>query len=512
MGPAQPATTPNTPAATMSTSSSTITSSTPLPVAPIEKLPANIPRLEVNGANWAIFSMRFREAMQATRRWGYFDGSRPRPTPKDPSAPSADEQEELERWEYQDLVARYLLSQRLPDTTAMRLSSYTTAQMRWARVNEEFTAKSVYAQNDLEQAFFEMRCPKDGDVRTFLTSVRYKREELAAAGVRVTNRDYQRTVLRGIPEDLAKFASQLLAAARLTRQQSVVDTDTLIDHICEEAERLKNRRARGQNKGAGKKDGEDEALAATGSEGGKKRRKGKCHNCDKPGHWARECRSPKKDKDENAATSTTSASTSNAKAKPENKPVGSANAVTTYDYEGDGFWMAEEVVDHAQLVSADPDPLLQEGEDLDEGSEAYFSWSGPADWACENEPGHWLGEEGELAGAIITSAEEDRDTRVELYDSGATRHISPYKDDFTDYAPLSPPVLLNTANQQRFQAIGLGSLPIRVPSGDEDSELILRDVLHAPSVAYTLVSLGALDAEGYRMTIADGALAMLEIF
>ena len=33
---------------------------------------------------------------------------------------------------------------------------------------------------------------------------------------------------------------------------------------------------------------------------------------------------------------------------------------------------------------------------------------------------------GELAAAAITQIEEDRPTRIELYDSGATRHISPY--------------------------------------------------------------------------------------
>jgi hypothetical protein len=46
--------------------------------------------------------------------------------------------------------------------------------------------------------------------------MRYKHEELAAARVRITNKEYQRTVLRGIPEELAKFASPLLSAARLT--------------------------------------------------------------------------------------------------------------------------------------------------------------------------------------------------------------------------------------------------------------------------------------------------------
>ena len=75
---------------------------------------------------------------------------------------------------------------------------------------------------------------------------------------------------------------------------------------------------------------------------------------------------------------------------------------------------------------------------------------------------------------------------------------------------LSPPVQLNTANQQHFQAIGLGSLPIQVPNGDAYSELVLYNVLHAPSVAYTLVSLGALDAEGYHMSIAEGYLEILD--
>ena len=359
-----------------------------------------------------------------------------------------------------------------------------------------------------------MRCPKGGNVRTFLTSVRNKREELASVGVTITHRDYQRTVLKGIPEELAKFAAQLLTSARVNHSPAV-DTDTLINAICEESDRVKNRHgssAPSQKGGGGKKDGVDEALVATGPESRKGRKKGKCHNCGKSGHWARECCSPKKD---SSATETAQASPSNSKPKAENKPVGSANAVTGYDSEGDGFWTVVELEDQAQFVGADPDLWLGEGEETEEPNLGDNSptlgvvWGDPADWEFDDELGDWPNEEGEDVAATITAADANSGVRVELYDSGATRHISPFKSDFKTYSTMTPPLLLNTANQQRFQAIGCGALPIQVPNGDAESRMLLRGALYAPSVAYTLVSLGTLDAEGYHMHIGDG---MLEIF
>ena len=97
-------------------------------VAPIEDPSTNIPHLKPDGTNWTVFSLRFRKAMQAMHRWEYFDGTKPRPTPKDPSAPTNAEIEALERWDHEDVVARYLLSQRLPDMTFMRLSQLKRAE------------------------------------------------------------------------------------------------------------------------------------------------------------------------------------------------------------------------------------------------------------------------------------------------------------------------------------------------------------------------------------------------
>ena len=415
------------------------------PSSTIEQLPPNIPRLEPNGVNWAVFSMRFQEAMQATRRWSYFDGSKLCPVPADKANPTDAETEAIDKWDYEDQIARYLLSQRLPDTTTMQVSHFKTVKERWEKVTEEFTAKSVYAKNDLEHVFLLMRCPKGGDVRVFLTSLTYKREELAAAGVTISDKDYERTVLKGIPDELARYAAHLLGSARLTDPNAVVDTNMLIGHICEEAERIKNHRTGSQPNQGGKKDGQsDKALAAIGLEGGNKkgRRKGKCHNCGKPGHWARECRSKKKE--EGASGQAAGSSSSGTDSKPETKPVGSANIVDADAIGGDGFWMAEEVAP-AQVMSAELDTLLEELDDSEEvvcaqtkGTELYLHWCSPDDWLHDD----WADPlfEEEMACAVITPAEDDGAPRTELYDSGATRHISPYQSDFTSYTPLSPPL------------------------------------------------------------------------
>ena len=82
MGPAQPAA--NTSSSAHSPATASVPSIMSAPSPSIEQLPANIPHLEPNSVNWAIFSMRFQEAMQATHCWGYFDGTKSCPVPKDP--------------------------------------------------------------------------------------------------------------------------------------------------------------------------------------------------------------------------------------------------------------------------------------------------------------------------------------------------------------------------------------------------------------------------------------------
>jgi len=82
------------------------------------ELPPYVPHLLPDGTNWSIFSTHFHEAMQAAQHWGYFDGTTQCPVPKD-ARPMKGEEDAMEAWDHKDIVACYLLSQRLPDLTLL---------------------------------------------------------------------------------------------------------------------------------------------------------------------------------------------------------------------------------------------------------------------------------------------------------------------------------------------------------------------------------------------------------
>jgi hypothetical protein len=145
-------------------------------------------------------------------------------------------------------------------------------------------------------------------------------------------------------------------------------------------------------------------------------------------------------------------------------------------------------------VEEDDSPSFDDWE-----SQPAFSISGSGTGSFED-----LGDphiEEEFAAKVSTGHENG--AIIELYDSGTTRHISPYHEHFETMSSI-PPKPFVAANKQRFNATGIGELVIEVPNGVDVSKLRLTEVLYSPEVGYTLVSIGRLDDLGYSTTFADG--------
>jgi len=120
-----------------------------------DSLSASVLKLDPSGQNWAIFSVRFQDAMEAKGFWGHFDGSDPRPTL---SSPAMDAEIAVEaQWVKDERSTKSLLTQKIPDGMLMRIHTKTTVKLRWDAIVLEYTEKSDYAKTEMRAKFLIVR-------------------------------------------------------------------------------------------------------------------------------------------------------------------------------------------------------------------------------------------------------------------------------------------------------------------------------------------------------------------
>ena len=319
-----------------------------------DTLPSSVPKLDTSGLNWAVFSIRFQDAVEAKGYWGHFDGISERPvapkpedlpvTPKTAAAPVADapvpatpSAEDLaaaiNQWDKDERSAKSLLTQKIPDSALMCIRNKKTIKERWNTITSEYTEKGAFAQTDLRTRFLESKCPDKGNVRQFLDELRMKREELATVGVDIDEKDYHSTIISSLPYSLANFASNQLAAAKLYSSTKTITPDALISLISEEYERQQVQRShRSGGNGKAKDQDRDEALnvSSSGKSNGKgkfeRKPRGVCWNCGEKGHFKDKCPKPAVDKKNDSS-----------------KKSGVANIAIESDSDGEGaFFMDSE--------------------------------------------------------------------------------------------------------------------------------------------------------------------------
>lgn len=525
-----------------------------------DSLPNSIPRLDLGGENWAIFRFRFEDAVRAKRLWGHFDGTSTRPVspqapaaaapaaaapalgPQDwpegqapaggnaaaPQAPdpavvAAQAAIATEQYQFDDreAVAHYLLSQRLPDSTLIRVRHHTTVADRWAAVVGEFTDKSVYAQTSMKNEFLESKAPKGANIKLFLGELATKREMLAQCGVDISDDNFRSTIVSSLPYALAKYASSLLTSSNLMTRNlaflagrniapgqaaayNSIDPNLLIQIIGSEWEREDKDKQRQQATTANSKSSnekskpkdKDVALSATE---GKPKETRKCYNCNKVGHLSKFCRSPRKEKKDAPAAAPAAKTTTE-----------SANAVDS-DSDSDWAMAATEADDWEDKPAA-----LKSGLTADPHDEAPSCAPGFEDWLEDvHDPstlGTYVPDEHDLefeiidgveVAALVThpTAETPDCMRRTILDSGCTRHLSPYKKDFVTFKTIAPKAM-RAANNNSFHATGEGDLVVKIPNGNDTTHLRLVEALYSPEVGFTLISIGSLDKEGYSATFS----------
>ena len=109
----------------------------------------------------------------------------------------------------------------------------------------------------------------------------------------------------------------------------------------------------------------------------------------------------------------------------------------------------------------------------------------------------------ELPKVPIVAIQGKSAVQCELFDSGASRHMSLTCESFTNYKKIAPR-LITATNNKIFHAVGMGDLQIDIPNGASSTKVMLRDTLHAPDLGLTVVSIGHIVQAGYTVEFTDG--------
>src|SRR5271168_2704740 len=421
----------------------------------------------------------------------------------------------------------------------MEIHTKKSVKERWEAVVKEYTVKGAYAQTEMRAKFLTSRCPERGNAKEFLRGLRLKKEELAQVGVKISDEDYSSTIISSLPDALSNFASMQMSWT-LQQTQQPMDASTLMTMLLQEAERqdLRNQK-RKQTAGKAKDDEKNEALAVSTERPRGKRDMSKinCWNCGESGHFSSKCNKPRKSKDSESSV------------KPDPKKEGTSAAAVDSSSDDEGAWAAEEVVGQNAVVDWFQEVVDSENEaasigDVADWFEDVVAAVGTGeclDLATESKSGAYDDlpdllylsdseaegdeEEEELSscGGRDVSIEDLLDTSgeafvvaesvqttgmAELYDSGCTNHISPYKSQFENFQ-CTTPRHFRAANKQTFSTTGTGELVVDVPNGSGRTQLRLQGVLYSAEVGYTLVSIGRLDEAGFTVSFGGGKCVLV---
>ena len=72
-------------------------------------------------------------------------------------------------------------------------------------------------------------------------------------------------------------------------------------------------------------------------------------------------------------------------------------------------------------------------------------------------------------------------------DSGASRDYCPDREKFSNYKPID--CNITTADGRTIKAIGMGDMHIELPNGSKKTKTIFKNTIHAPEMAFTLISI-----------------------
>ena len=411
------------------------------------------PLLDSEGRNWPTYKERFYLTAVSQGHKGHITGTTTKPK-EDSSAFST--------WEITEAILKNLLASSIPNSIYSQIKARETVKDMYDELGALFESKSLGYESNLRRKLINSSCREGTNLRTHFGELKTIREDLVMLSHKIDDKDFAIMLSTSLPASYESFVGSLHGST------SKISPSQFITRTLEEFDR----RALAASKRSGDK-AKDLALVVHDKKDDKKRVE--CFNCKKKGHRKADCWAKGGGKEGEG---------------PKSKKKGKESAKTAMD-DKDGVWMAyledeENLESNASSVERRFDPFtFALGHSLDYDPLALNHCVDVASRACD-------------ASDSTATATESSTPEIQLYDSGASRHMSSYRDNFTNYQVIEPRSI-RAADDHTFKAVGMGDMQISIPNTTSPTVVTLKDVLHCPNLGFTLISVSKIAAAGYTV-------------
>jgi transposase InsO family protein len=305
-----------------------------------------VPMLEESGTNWVTWRARILVALGArgltrhiegrakrpdkllydgeTDSWKYTDLARRVEMPSDKEVEAFEIR--LDDWTLKESNVKSTLFNAVYESLVVELHGRDTSAEIWKAINERHQDKTEVFRAQTYRRLATMVCNSEADVKRYMTDAVKLREELAGMGRLMTGEEFNAIILSAMPTTYRPLLSSVIKSAEIAGK--TLTSAELINYVKEEydtthpespPENAALLAKTDKRKKKWKEKSGDNSKGDTSKDGKwKLRLKGKCWNCQKPGHKSDECWSKGGGKEgqgpnqkKEAANAATDANTSN---------------------------------------------------------------------------------------------------------------------------------------------------------------------------------------------------------
>ena len=434
-----------------------------------------VPKLRDDGSNWSDYRPRIERAMGAKGLWRHVLGKAVAPAPfmllngvpvlpdgkteanEDQIESKEDKIAEYERKEY---LAQYILLSTTSTRLSSKLKDLNTAKEMWDNIVKDMTTKSTLYLIDTEDQLTSMKLADNADPKTHLAEIKVhfdtmmrRHENLIKMGSTMSDTRLNTLIMTSLPESYRPTIQTITAAEKASTLTGTVPkrmkpTD-LIEFLIEEAHHRVINAERFKNS--------DHALAANAKNG-----KGKSKT-----------------------------------RKGDDKPTGDGSEIICHNCKKPGHKIADcwskgggkegQRPGRRKAAKTETAVVAVAGENKDE----MFAFNCTSDFV-------------NIAEALQTS----RSNLGSCVDSGASDVYSPDREKFSNYKSIDRDI--TTADGRTLKAVGMGDLEITLPNGSNQTKTLFKDSIHAPQMAFTLISISKLDKAGFKVTFQNHSCTIVD--